>query len=170
MAIIKISFHLNMEVQLLCRSLSCTAGESLERCILYIYWAISHSNQKSIVTFKFHRPPRMSVMPPSRGSAPIGGSFYLANHPLFDKTIDSTLFCSLNEMHFKCYAFWSFKTFFLSPWSQLLVGGSAAFQHLGLPSVHLCVFIALCSCTMKTKLPLMPVNWLKAFGIQGLES
>lgn len=112
MAIIKISFHLNMEAQLLCRSLSCNAGESLERCILYIYWAISHSNQKSIVTFKFHRPPRMSVMPPSRGSAPIGGSFYLANHPLFDKTIDSTLFCSLNEMHFKCYAFWSFKTFF----------------------------------------------------------
>lgn len=114
MAIIKISFHLNMEAQLVCGSLSYGTGEILERCILYISWAISHSNQKSIVTFKFHRPPRMSVMLLFRGSAPIGGSFYLANHPLFDKTIDSTLFCSHNEMHFKYYAFWSSKTFFIS--------------------------------------------------------
>lgn len=41
----------------------------------------------------------------SCGFGPIEGSFHLANHPLFDKTIDLTFFCPYNEMHFNYYAF-----------------------------------------------------------------
>lgn len=47
MAIIKISSQLNMEAQLLFPSLSYYTAKILKRYIMYIYWAISHSNQKT---------------------------------------------------------------------------------------------------------------------------
>lgn len=75
-------------------------AELLKRCI-YSFIEQFYALIRGVVTFKFHRPPGMSVTPPVQAEA----SFYLANHPLFDKTIDSTLFCSYNEMHFKYYAF-----------------------------------------------------------------
>lgn len=121
---------------------------------------------------KFHRPLRMSAMPPSRVCSPIGGSFYLANHPTVwqNHWFDSLL--SHNEMHFKYSAFWSFKTF-ISPRSELVVWGSAALKQLGfsISSVQ-CIYrsLHLYWWMIKTKLSSSALDWLKAFSVQDLES
>lgn len=71
------------------------------------------------------------------------------NHPLFDKSHWFNSLLLLNEMHFKCSAFWSFKTFFISR-IRAVVWGSAVCQLWGFPSDQLRLFISFCSCTMKT--------------------
>lgn len=147
MAIIKISSRLNMEAQLLCRSLCYYTAKILKKCIMYIYWAISYSNQ---------RTSDFQVSSTSKNERDASVSWLWSNWWLLLshqssvvwQTIDSSLFCSYNEMNFKYYVFWSFVHILIS---MIRSPGLRISSFSTSPSVQISVFIGLCSCAMKTK-------------------
>lgn len=147
MAMIKISFHLNTEAQWLFRSHSCYTTKLLRRVYFLQLLSKFYALIRRTATFKFHRPPRMRVwrlclMAPVQLGAPFISPII---HCLTKASIQLS-YAPHNEMHFKCYAFWSLRHF-LSPWSKLLVWRSAAFQHLGFLSVRFSIFIILLCCS-----------------------